>query len=88
MVAAPNNKLFIGARTCTGGCLTIVDSSSLSAVVSTAGGSVTGIQPIPERPVVYVVEGGELIIYDSATSQPQSTQIEITGNAQDVIFVD
>jgi hypothetical protein len=87
-----SSKLFIGARTCSNtsqGCLSIYDTAAQSAVVSAAGGGdVTGIQPIASRNVVYVIEGGELRIYDTRTSQPQATQIDIVGKAVDVKSVD
>ncbi len=88
MTLGADNKLFIGANTCSGGCLSIVDTSSLNAVVATGPGDVTGMQPIPDRSVVYVIEGGELVIYDTTTSQPQSTQVDIVGQAYDVVYVD
>ncbi len=92
---AANGKLFIGAKNCTNrtdvansGCLSIVDTSALTAVVDNANGFVTGLQPIAERNVVYVIEGGELVIYDATTNAPKSTQIDIVGNAFDVKTVD
>jgi hypothetical protein len=88
MALGANNKLFIGAQTCTGGCLSIVDTTNQNVVVSNTPGDVTGMQPIPDRPVVYVIQGGELVIYDTNTSQPQSTQVDIVGQAYDVVFVD
>jgi hypothetical protein len=38
--------------------------------------------------VVYVVQGGELQIYDTATDKLQATQIDINGQAIDVKVVD
>ena len=104
MELASNNKLFIGAGpTCTGGCLTIFDTSNNQAVVDgTTGcsptqltacpGNVTGIAPISERNVVYVVEDvaagsyhcqsqlpclGKLRIYDTTASTPTLTPTQI-----------
>ncbi len=92
MALASNNKLFIGSRTCTNavqGCLSMFDTSAGSVVISPAGqGDVTGIEPITDRNVVYVIEGGELRIYDTTTSMQQATQIDIIGNAYDVKQVD
>ena len=92
MALASNNKLFIGARTCSAavqGCLSIFDTAAGTAVTSAPGaGDVTGIQPVSSRDVVYVIEGGELVIYSSVTSQPQATQIDIVGKAVDVRVVD
>ncbi|MGO9210088.1 MAG: hypothetical protein ACLP2H_08235 [Terriglobales bacterium] len=93
MELASNNKLFIGATPiCTTGCLTIYDTSANTAVVDSAAGNVTGIAPISERSVVYVIEDlpagssqcttlpclGELQIYDaSASVQPTLTPTQI-----------
>ena len=41
-----------------------------------------------DRDVVYVIEGGELVIYDTTTGKPQTTQIDIVGKAIDVRVVD
>lgn len=92
MALGSSNKLFIGSRTCNNsaqGCLSIYDTSGGTVVISPAGGGdVTGIEPISGRNVVYVIEGGELRIYDTTTSQRQATQIDIVGKAVDVKFVD
>jgi hypothetical protein len=89
---ASNNKLFVGSRACSSaiqGCLSIFDASAGSAVFSApGGGDVTGIEPVSGRNVVYVIEGGELVIYDTTTSKPQTTQIDIVGKAFDVRVVD
>jgi hypothetical protein len=50
--------------------------------------NVTGIQPISNRNVVYVCEGGELDIYDTTTDKLTPTQIDIVGNAVDVVQID
>lgn len=82
---ATNNKLFVGARTCTTGCLSIVDLSGSAATIATDPGDVTGIAPIPGRNVVYVTVGGELRIYDTTTSKPQANQLDIVGTAAGVV---
>jgi hypothetical protein len=95
-------QLFIGARSCTNvnipasgntpavvrGCLSIFNTSSSSVVLPPDNGDVTGIQPIPDRDVVYVVEDGELRIYDTTTAALQDRQVDIIGQAVDVKFVD
>jgi len=103
MQMASNNRLYIGASACTPvndastglirGCLSIVNTSS-SAVVLPEFSSlrrsfdVTGIQPISNRNVVYVCEGGELDIYDTTTDKLTPTQIDIVGQAFDVVQID
>lgn len=99
-----NNQLFIGAHTCTNissqnnngsgevrGCLSIASVNSqtiISVVIPPAAGDVTGIQPITTRSVVYIVQDGELRIYDTSTDKLQATQVDIRGQAQDVKLVD
>lgn len=86
-----NGQLFVGARSCSNtanGCLAIVKTADGTSTLAAAPGDVTGLEPIPNRPVVYVVQGGELVIYNTTTNQPQSTQIDIVGKAFDVRYVD
>jgi hypothetical protein len=100
---AANQQLFIGARNCTNinisggesrGCLTIVDTTSggasATALVAPTNGNVTGIEPIPNRNVVYVCQGGALRIYDTMTDQLQTNPLQpnIIGQAIDVKAVD
>jgi hypothetical protein len=92
MKLGANGKLFIASRSCSStvqGCLSIFDTAAGSAVTSAPGnGDVTGIEPVSARSVVYVIEGGELVIYDATTNKPQTTQIDIVGKAIDVRVVD
>ena len=102
MAMGANNQLFIGARTCTNikapssgstpgevrGCLSILDTSKSTVVVPPVLGDVTGIQPISRRNVVYVVQNGELGIYDTTTDKLQTTQVDVIGQAVDVKQVD
>lgn len=90
------SKLLIGTITCTNtakSCLTIYDTTANTAkdVFNTAQpnqGDVTGIQPISDRTVVYVIEGGELKIYDTSTDSLAATQLDIVGAAFDVKQID
>lgn len=91
-----NGKLFVGSRTCAEvfsgdeqrGCLAIYDTAGGAVVIPPANGKVTGIEPIAKRSVVYVVQGGELKIYDTTTGKVQEKQINISGEAVDVKTVD
>lgn len=74
LALAANGRLYIGAHNCTElsgsevrGCLSIYNLQTGAVVVPPAGGDVTGIQPIAQRTVVYVVQNGALGIYDTAT---------------------
>jgi hypothetical protein len=102
MALGANGQLFIGARTCTEitppvpppsgaevrGCLAIFNTQTGDVLIPPANGDATGIQPIANRTVVYVVQGGELAIYDTATDKLQKTQIDLNGQAIDVKTVD
>ena len=86
-----NGQLFLGARNCSNtanGCLAIYNTTSGNSILAAAPGDVTGMDAIPNRSVVYVVQGGELVIYDTTTDLPQKTQLDIVGKAYDVRYVD
>ena len=92
-----NGQVFVGAHNCTNltdpkvevrGCLSIYNPSNSKVTVPPDNGDVTGIEPITNRTVVYVCEGGNLRIYDTTTDVLQSTQIDIIGQAIDVKLVD
>ena len=81
MSLGANGQLFLGVRTCTEiippvpppqgaetrGCLSIYNTATGAVVIPPANGEVPGIQSIAKRTVVYVVQGGALAIYDTAT---------------------
>jgi hypothetical protein len=93
-MALANSKLFIGATGCgntASGCLSVYNTSSSNVINSAAGsGDVTGIQPITGRNVVYVIEGLELVIWDTSTDAPlpANKQVDIVGQAYDVKLID
>ncbi len=92
MQISTNNKIYIGASTCANqsvGCLSIVDLGKLQLDhVSNPLGGVTGLQAIPNRNVMYTVQGGVMYIYDTTTGQLQSTQIAFRGALYSVLQVD
>ena len=82
VVTFAGNKVWIGAQACLGGgCLSVYDTTTNAVKVGNANGDVTSIAIIPKRNVVYIVEGGELRIYDIATEVPQTKQVDIIGAA-------
>ena len=87
-----NGRVFVGARACsnvTEGCLSIYNSGAGMATIGTPKGEITGMQAISGRTIVYVVEGGELRIYDSSTSTEKlPPPVDIVGKAWDVKTVD
>ena len=105
MRVTSNGRVYIGASTCTpindaatgkvGGCLSIFNSTSNAVVVpevpsTRSGFNVTGLQPISNRNVIYVCQGGELDIYDITTDAltPAADQLDVVGKAIDVVQID
>ena len=96
-VEIASGQIFVGARSCTNvnisggevrGCLSIFNPANGKVVIPPDTGDVTGIQPITNRTVVYVCQGGNLRIYDTATDALQPTQVNIIGQAIDVKLAD
>lgn len=87
-----NSRVFVGARACSNvaeGCLSIYNSGAGTAAIGTPKGEITGMQAISGRMIVYVIEGGELRIYDSSTSTEKlPPPVDIVGKAWDVKTVD
>jgi hypothetical protein len=96
-----NGQLFIGARTCTNvgnvanpgtsevrGCLAIYNTNTGAVVIPPDNGDVTGFQGFTSRNVEYVVQGGNLRIYDTTRDVLQSTQLNLIGVFYDVKAAD
>jgi hypothetical protein len=102
MEISANGQLFIGARNCTNvnisggevrGCLSIFDTVKSKVVIPPDSGDVTGIQPIANRNVVYLCQGGNFRVYDTTTDKllvpsPGHSAIQIIGQSMDVKQVD
>lgn len=89
----------ISAQNTVQGCLSIFDTgagaSSTNPTVPTESSfrqnfDVTGLQPISNTNVIYIVQGGELDIFDITTSLPSTsiTQLDVVGKAIDVLQID
>ena len=101
-----NNLLFVGSRGCsivpTRGCLSLFDITKPTTAAKVAvpapftppapnpGDDVTGIAAIQNKSEVYVIQGGELIIYDTTTAirKVQDNPPDIVGQAIDVKALD
>jgi hypothetical protein len=79
------------------GCLFIADTASLATsnprlVAPPDNGDVTGIQPITNRTIVYLLEGGQFRIYDTTTDEQTlgeaTNAIDIIGQGVDVKLID
>jgi hypothetical protein len=92
MALSMNNKLYIGAVTCsntTAGCLSVVNvTTNVADPPLPPKGAVTGMIAIANRNVVYVIEGGYQIIYDTTSDTPQQTQVIFSGALSDIVQVD
>lgn len=97
------DRLYVGAIACTPaennatgrirGCLSIFNLSSRTASfpeVSSlrAAFDVTAITPIAGRNVVYVCQGGELDIFDTATDAISNDKLDVVGVAVDAVQID
>jgi len=95
-----DGQLFVGSRDCTNivpaspgdeqrGCLAILNTNNGNLVIPPDNGDVTGLQPITNRTVFYVIEGGELRIYDTTTDKIYTVaSVDIFGNGVDVKLID
>jgi hypothetical protein len=91
IMAVNNNMLYIGAKTCSNivtGCLSIVNLTNNTAVAPGQPlGAVTGLQSIPNRNAMYVIQGGLLNIYDTTTNKQLPT-LSFRGALYGVVQVD
>lgn len=104
-MAFANNRVYVGASGCAvepgtaantvRGCLSIFNTGSSAVTFPTESSfrqnfNVTGFQPISGRSVIYIVQGGELDIFDTNTDALASgvTQIDVVGKAFDVVQID
>jgi hypothetical protein len=95
-----NGQLFVGSRTCTTigdvnnpvgevrGCLSIYNTTLAGVIVPPDNGDVTGLQGFTTRNAEYVVQGGNLRIYDTTIDALQSTQLNLLGVFYDVKAAD
>jgi hypothetical protein len=97
-----DGRLYIGASTCTPGSLPSGTVRGCLTILNLAAGTpafpefsslrssfdVTAIEPIRGRSVIYVCEGGELDIFDTATGTFTSSQVDVVGKAVDVVQID
>jgi hypothetical protein len=104
-MAFANNRVYVGASGCSvqagsaantvRGCLSIFNTTSSTVKFPEESAfrqnfDVTGMQPITNRNVIYIVQGGELDIFDVNSDALASgvTQLDIVGKAVDVVQID
>jgi hypothetical protein len=89
----------VSAQNTLRGCLSIFDTGSGSSSTNPAVPSesslrqnfdVTGLQPISGENTIYVVQGGQLDIFDITTGLPSTsiTQLDVVGKALDALQID
>jgi hypothetical protein len=92
MALSTNNKLYIGAKTCSNtvhGCLSVVNVANNTADPPfPPNGAVTSLLAISGRNVMYVIQGGFVNIYDTDTDTLQGTQLSFTGALYGIVQVD
>lgn len=104
-MAVANGRVYIGASGCTvdpgtaantvRGCLSIFNINNPGVKFPQESSfrqnfDVTGLQPISGRSVIYVIQGGELDIFDTTTDALATgiTQLDIVGRAIDAVLID
>lgn len=92
MALSTNNKLYIGANTCSNtvhGCLSVVNVANNTADAPfPPNGAITSLLAITGRNVVYAIQGGYVNIYDTTTDTLQGTQLSFTGALYGIVQVD
>ena len=103
MTLTSKGQLFVGAANCTNGlCMSILDTTSQTALINPCvsgtsvcpTGTVTGMQSLDSRGIMYVLQGGILHIYDLKKNPPQENLtvgipfLTLLGNLADVKQVD
>lgn len=92
MALAKNNKLYIGATTCsntTTGCLSVVDVSANTADPPLPPrGAITGLLAIGGRNVVYAIEGGYVDVYNTTNDTLIPNELQFTGALYGIVQVD
>ena len=104
MALTSNNRLYVGANSCTPvssgtnlvkGCLSIFDTAAQTTTfpsesVFRQSFDVTGFQQISGRNVMYVIQGGELDFFDITTNAVDTniTTLDVVGRAIDVVQID
>jgi len=79
----------ITTATETRGCLALFNPATNKAVVLPSNGDVTGIAPIPGRNVLYAIQGGTFLVYDTTTDKLlPNHQTTIVGELVDVKVID
>lgn len=104
VMAFANNRVYVGSTSCSvdpgstansvRGCLTIFNTGTSATTFPQESSfrqnfDVTGLQPISNRNIIYVIEAGELDVFDTTTDALANiTQIDIVGKAIGAVQID
>jgi DNA-binding beta-propeller fold protein YncE len=96
VIMSAGGKIWVGAKGCAAnkGCLSIFNTSDQTVKIddptgtASSKGDVTGMSPIGGRNVVYIVEGGELRVYDIGTgTEITPLALDVVGKAYGVVAI-
>jgi protein associated with RNAse G/E len=98
MEVTTDGQIVIGSHDCTEvstssetrGCLSFFNPSTSKVSIALFNGNVTGLAPIPGRNVLYAIQGGSFVVYDTTTDKfmPEDHQTRIVGESVDVKVID
>jgi hypothetical protein len=96
MDVTTNGQIAVGSHECTEistsevrGCLAFFDPTTSKVAVALFNGNVTGIAAIPGRNVLYAVQAGNFVVYDTTTDKfLPNHQTAIVGELVDVKVID
>jgi hypothetical protein len=104
MVFGDDNSLWIGSQQCLAGnkyalnqagatqpfgCLTLFNTATKAVIIDQYKGDLTGVTSVESLHKVYVAEGGQVHIYNTADfTERDNTNVAVTGTAYDVAYMD
>lgn len=97
MEVTTDGQIAVGSHDCTQintsseirGCLAFFDPSTSKVSIGLLNGNVTGLAAIPGRNVLYAIQGGNLVVYDTTTDKfLPDHQTRIVGELVDVKVID
>lgn len=97
MEVTTNGQIAIGSHDCTEiststetrGCLAFFDPATSKVAVAAFNGNVTGLAAVPGRNVLYAIQAGSFVVYDTTTDKfLPDHQTAIVGELVDVKIID
>ncbi|HSS99626.1 MAG TPA: hypothetical protein VLK33_21470 [Terriglobales bacterium] len=97
MEVTTDGQIAVGSHDCTEintasevrGCLAFFNPSTSKVSIALLNGNVTGLAAIPGRNVLYAIQGGEFVVYDTTTDKfLPNHQTKIVGELIDVKVID